>query len=111
MPADFLLTTFSPSMFGEKATVHIRLVDTDEAKSLVGPNTVAVASRVSHEQLVKRQLDAATTRTQRFVTMMPGQSGVAIHYRGPAVPDDGTLPAGGAVNFYHIEVEDYQEPG
>lgn len=45
---DYVLTTFSPAMFGEGATAHIRIVTAEHARELVGETTKIVATRISH---------------------------------------------------------------
>jgi len=45
MKAIYLLTAFSPAMFGEKASCHIRMIPHEEAQSLVGSNSRVVATR------------------------------------------------------------------
>ena len=107
--ADYILTTFSPAMFGEQATAHIRIVPKDEADRLVGPSTRIVATRVSHERLAKRQFPPAADETARYAMLKPGIAAIHLHYRGPQVADDGHLPTGGMVTFYVIDTEEYQD--
>jgi hypothetical protein len=108
MPADYVLTTFTPAMFGEGATAHIRIVPREEALKLVDQHTRVAATRVSHERLAKAQFPGVAEETARFAMLKPGVTAIHILYRGPQVPDDGTLPVGGTVMFYLIEVEEYQ---
>lgn len=109
MKIDYILTTFSPAMFGEGATAHIRIVDPVEAQSLVGPATKVVATRVSHDRLAKSQFPGASEETARYAMLKTGTSALHLHYRGPQVGEEGKLPIGGMVTLYLIEVEDYQE--
>ena len=109
MPANYILTTFSPAMFGEKATIHIRAIPHDEAQRHVDPSTRVVATRVSHERLAKAQFPNSADELARYANFKPATSAVLLSYRGPPVPDDGSVPVGGSVMFYLIEVEQYQE--
>lgn len=106
---DYILTTFSPAMFGEKASAHIRIVSKEEAEKLVGPSTPVVATRVSHERLAKSQFPNASSDTARYAGLKPGTDAIHIHYRGPQVPDTGELPLDGMVTFYLIEADEYEE--
>lgn len=105
---DYVLTTFSPAMFGERARANIRIISKEEATDLVGPETRIVATRVSHDQLA-RQLFPAAGQSARYAMLKPGVQAVQVHYRGPQVPDSGELPTGGMVTFYLVEVDEYQE--
>jgi hypothetical protein len=109
MTANYILTTFSPAMFGEKATSHIRIIDAEEAQSLVDENTKVVATRVSHDRLARTQLQGAAEETARYAMLKPGVTAIHLHYRGPQVGDDGRLPMGGMVTYYLVEVTEYQE--
>lgn len=109
MTASYVLTTFSPAMFGEKATSHIRLIDREAANHLVNGTTRIVASRVAHERLARNQFPNASEETARYATLKPDTCAILVNYRGAPVPDDGSLPPGGQVLFYLIEVEEYQE--
>lgn len=106
---DYILTTFSPAMFGEKASAHIRIISKDEAGGLVGPSTRVVATRVSHERLAKNQFPHAASETARYAMLKPGTNAIHMHYRGPQVADTGELPVGGMVTFYLVETDDYQD--
>lgn len=106
---DYILTTFSPAMFGEGATAHIRLVADDEAQALVTPETRIVATRVSHEQLAKTCFPAASSETQRYAMLRPGVNAIHLHHRGPQVPDDGRMPVGAMVTYYLVETKAYQD--
>src|SRR5688500_16259297 len=110
MQADYVLTTFSPAMFGTGATAHIKIIESGEAQQVVGDQTKIVATRVSHERLARRQLPAVAAEVARYAILAPGTTSVHLHYRGPMIGDDGQLPVGGMVTFYLIEVEDYQQP-
>src|SRR5262245_59192442 len=110
MQADYVLTTFSPAMFGTGATAHIKVVEADEARHLVGEGTRIVATRVSHERLDRRQLPSAAAEVGRYATLNAGTTALHLHYRGPMIGEDGEMPVGGMVTFYLIEVEAYQEP-
>ena len=109
MPADYVLTTFSPAMFGEGATAHIKIVDAAQAQSLVDRNTKIVATRVSHDRLARTQLSGAADETARYAMLKGGITAIHLHYRGPQVGDDGRLPAGAMITYYLIEVDEYQE--
>jgi len=109
MTADYVLTTFSPAMFGEKATAHIKIVDAAKAQSHVDNRTKIVATRVNHDRLARTQLPGCDPETARYGMLKPGVTAVHLHYRGPQVGDDGIVPIGGMVTFYLIEVEDYHE--
>lgn len=108
MTIDYILTTFSPAMFGEGASAHIRVIAFDEASSLVTTDTRVVATRPSHERLAKNQFPSALGETARYAQLKPGVNAIHLHYRGPQVPDSGELPVGSMVTFYLIETEAYQ---
>lgn len=108
MKINFILTTFSPSMFGEGATCHIRAIAHDEASSLINDTTRIVATRTSHERLAKKQFPGASDEVARYATLSPSTNAIHIHYRGPPVPDSGELPLTGVVTFYLIEATEYQ---
>jgi len=110
MKIDYILTAFSPSMFGDRATAHIRRIDADEAVSLVSEKTKIMASRVSHERLARLTFQNAAGDTARYAILTLGKNAIHLHYRGPQVPESGEVPVGGTVNFYLIEVSEYQEP-
>jgi hypothetical protein len=105
---DYVLTTFSPAMFGEGATAYIRIVTPEEASERVGEATKIVATRISHEKLAQNAFPGAQ-ETARYAMLKPGTSAIHIHYRGPQVPESGAMPAGGMITFYLIEVDVYQE--
>lgn len=109
MSANYVLTTFSPAMFGEHATMHIRIISKEEAESYITDRTKIVATRVSHDRLARNQLPGADEETARYATLKPGVTAIHLHYRGPQIGDDGRLPMGGMCTFYLIEVEEYQE--
>lgn len=111
MNAHYVLTTFSPAMFGEGATAHIKIIDHAKAQSMVDQHTKIVATRVSHDRLARTQLTGAAEETARYAMLKGGICAIHLHYRGPQVGDDGRLPAGGMVTYYLIEVDEYQEPG
>ncbi|MEN2786264.1 hypothetical protein ACFOKI_07680 [Sphingomonas qilianensis] len=73
------------------------------------PVTRIVSSRVSHERLAKNPFPGAADDLQRYAQLAPGKSAILISYRGPPVPDSGDIPSTGAVTFYLIEVEEYQD--
>lgn len=109
MKADYVLTTFSPAMFGEGATAHIRIITTEEARKLVGPSTRVVATRPSHERLARNQFEPMAEETVRYAQLRPGTSAVHLHYRGPQVPDSGDMPLGSMITYTLIETEAYQK--
>ena len=109
MPADYVLTTFTPAMFGEGATAHIKIVDAAEAQSMITKDTKVVATRVSHDRLARTQLPGAAEETARYAMLKAGITALHLHYRGPQVGDDGRLPAGAMITYYLIEVDEYQE--
>ena len=106
---DYILTTFSPAMFGQGATVHIRPTTLDEARKLVDEGTRISATRVSHDRLARLQFPNAHEETARYAVLKPGTRAIHLHYRGPQVPDSGEVPIGASINFYLIEAEEYQE--
>lgn len=108
MNINYILTTFSPAMFGEKATTHIRIISPEEATSLVDGSTRIVATRTSHERLARSQFPAASEDTARYAMLKPDTCAIHLHYRGPQVPDDGSMPMGGMVTFYLIETTEYE---
>ena len=107
-PVDYILTTFSPTMFGSAASVYIREVEADVAKKAMNGETPVVANRDSHRNMAANLF--GNRPNVRYADMQPGKSAIIIHYRGPAVPDDGTIPDEGSVSFYHIESEEYLDP-
>lgn len=110
MKINYILTAFSPAMFGEAATAHIKLIPLEEARQLVSSETRIMATRVSHERLARNQFPAANEDLARYANLKPGTNAIHLHYRGPMIADDGTLPVGGVVSAYLIEVEDYVAP-
>lgn len=109
MTADYILTTFSPALFGERATVHIRTIALEDARRLVDENTKVVSTRVSHEKLAKTSFPNAGSDVQRYAQLPPGKSALLVSYRGPPVPDTGVVPAGGSITIFLIESDEYQE--
>jgi hypothetical protein len=109
MKINYVLTTFSPAMFGTGATVHIRPIDLAEAQSLVDEDTKISATRVSHDRLARLNFPGAAEETTRYAQLKPGANAVHIHYRGPQVPDSGEIPVGGMVTFYLIEADEYED--
>lgn len=105
---DYVLTTYSPTMFGESASIHQKTITVDEAKAIMGENTQIVATRPSHENLAKRMF--GDLRTTRYADMSPEKTAVFIHYRGAPIDDDGIPPEGSTVTLYLIESETYLEP-
>ncbi len=105
----YVLTTFSPAMFGERASAHVRMISHEEAKSLVSSGTRVVATRPSHERLARNQFPGVSEDTARYAVLKPGTNAIHLHYRGPQVPDSGELPLGGMTTFYLIETEEYAE--
>jgi hypothetical protein len=67
--ADYILTTFSPAMFGEKASAHFKLISREDAAKMVGPNTEVIATRVSHDRLARKQLPGAREETGRYARL------------------------------------------
>jgi len=108
MSATYILTTFSPTMFGEKASIYMRQVSKDEAKSKISDETRIIATRESHENMARNLF--GDRDTARYADMGPDKSAILIHYRGPPVGDDGHTPKGGTLTFYLIETEPYEEP-
>ena len=106
--ADYILTTFSPTMFGGRASIHLETLDTDDAKNFVGEDTAIVATRPSHENMAKN-LFGVDQPVTRFADCRPGRTALVIHYRGSQVPDDGTIPADGVVTIFLVDVEDFIE--
>jgi hypothetical protein len=106
---DYILTTFSPAMFGQGATVHIRPITIEDARKLVDEDTKISATRVSHDRLARIHFPGANEEIARYAQLKPGTSAIHMHYRGPQVPDSGEVPVGGMVTFYLVEAEAYQE--
>lgn len=109
MRISYVLTTFSPAMFGEKATAHFRIIDHAEASSLVTETTKIAATRVGHERLARSQFPGASAETARYAMLKPDTNAIFMHYRGPQVSDDGVMPIGGMVTFYSVETSEYQD--
>lgn len=108
MKANFVLTTFSPAMFGEKASIYLKVIGEDEAQALIHKHTQIIATRITHERLA-RGLFPNAGQTARYANLTPGTVSIHIHYRGPMIPDSGEIPFGGMVTYFLIEVEEYQE--
>lgn len=108
MNINYVLTAFSPAMFGHKATVHISIITLDEAKDMVTNMTRLMATRVTHEQL-GRKLFPQIRETTRYADLSPGITALHLHYRGPPIGPDGSMPEGAVVTPYLIEVEEFQE--
>lgn len=109
MKINYVLTTFSPAMFGEGATAHIQAISSAKARELVDEHTKVVATRAGHERLAKSQLPGCSEETGRYAQLRPGTSALHLHYRGPHIGDDGELPFGGVVTFYLIEAVELHE--
>jgi hypothetical protein len=103
----YVLTTFSPTMFGDRASVHLQTVPQDVATTLVNDQTQIVATRPSHENLARDVF--GDLRTTRYADMVPEKSAILIHYRGAPISDNGQVPDGGTVTYYLIESEEYLE--
>lgn len=99
---DFILTTFSPAMFGDHASIDIKKIPLRDAMDLVDASTKIVATRVSHEALARNTFPAAG-EVARFVTVQPGQRALVLNYRGPPIPDSGETPPDGQVVVYLVE--------
>lgn len=106
---DYVLTTFSPAMFGEGATVHIRPISLEEARKLTDEHTKISATRVSHERLARKQFPDVSDETARYAQLRAGTNAIHLHYRGPQVPDSGEMPVGSMVTLYLVETEEYAE--
>lgn len=109
MKADYVLTTFSPAMFGEKATTHVRAISKEVADKMVTPHTKLVATRPTHDRLARNQFSALDEQTARYAQLRPGTVAIHLQYRGPNIDDDGVIPFGGMVTFTLIETEEYHE--
>lgn len=109
LTARYILTNMSPSMFGTGATIHIKLISAEEARSYVDETTQIVATRITHERLARNQLPGCHPETSRFASFKPGTVALNLHYRGAPIGDDGEMPLNGVVSFYLIETEEYQE--
>lgn len=109
MKISYVLTTFSPAMFGDGATVHIRAISLDEARSYTDDRTKIAATRISHERLARETFPGVASEVRRYAELKPGGSAILLHYRGPQVNEDGKIPVGGIITCYLIEIEEYQE--
>lgn len=109
MKINYILTTFSPAMFGDAASVHIKLIGEEEARRLVTEDTKIVATRGTHERLARIQFPHASQEFSRYASLRDGVNAIIIHYRGPPLSDSGDLPPSAVVSFYLVEVETYQE--
>ena len=106
-PVHYILTTTSMTMFGERATAHIKIVSEREALERIGSETQIVATRESHENMAKGLF--GDRRVVRQADMGPEKSAICLIYRGPPVPDSGVVPKGATMVYYLIEVEEYYE--
>lgn len=109
MKINFILTAFSPAMFGEKATVHVRAISLDQAREYVDGSTKIMATRVTHDRLAKVLFPKADPDATRYANLRPGTAAIHLLYRGPPIPDSGEVPLTGSVTPYLIEVEEYQD--
>lgn len=107
LPVTFVLTAFSITMFGSKASIHMEEVSLETAKCLLGPATQIVATRPSHENMAKQLF--GDMRVTRFADMTEGTTALVLHYRGAPIDDTGTVPEGGVVTVYLVEADSYQE--
>lgn len=107
LPVDYVLTTYSVTMFGPKASIHQQEVTIETAKCLLGVGTQIVATRASHENMAKHLF--GDLKTTRFADMAPDKSAIVIHYRGAPIDDTGVVPDGSTVTLYLVESEEYQE--
>ena len=108
LPVEYILTTFSVSMFGPKASIHLQELTLEAAKCLLGMNTKIVATRNTHEALAKRTFGEAI-EVVRFADMTPDHSAIVMHYRGAALKDDEAVPEGSTITYYLVESEDFIE--
>jgi hypothetical protein len=109
MNIDYILTAFSPAMFGNAATAHIQMLTLEEAKERVDANTLIQATRSTHEMLARNVFPQITRPATRYADLTPGRAVLHLHYRGPPIGTDGVVPAGSVVTPYLIEVEEFQE--
>ncbi len=106
--ATYILTTTSFTMFGERATAHIKQVTKTEAEACVTPETTIIASRESHENMARNLF--GYLGVERYADLSAdGAVAVVIIYRGPPVPDTGDIPAGANITYYLVEVEEYYD--
>lgn len=110
MKINYILTAFSPAMFGEAASAHIKLISIEEARQLISDETRIMATRTTHERLARNQFPSAHDEVTRYANLKPGVNAIHLHYRGPLIPDDGSIPMGGQVSAYLIEVDEYVAP-
>ena len=109
MAIDYVLTSFSPAMFGEGATANIKIVEAAEAHPLVDRNTKIVATRVSHDRLARNQLTCVVEKTARYATLKGGVTAAQVLYRGQQVGEDGRMPTGGMATYYLVEVDEHRK--
>lgn len=109
MNINYILTAFSPAMFGQKATTHISIISLEEARAMVDGHTRLMATRVTHERLGRHLFPNISPEPTRYADLRPGVNALHLHYRGPPLPDNGELPQGAVVTPYLIEVEAFQE--
>lgn len=107
MKFDYILTTFSPTMFGGDASIYMKTITKEEAKERISDSTQIVATRDSHSNMARHLF--GDRRSIRNADLSPGKCAVLIHYRGPPVKDDGHTPKGAVITYYLIEVEEYEE--
>ncbi|BBI21790.1 hypothetical protein EKJ_26370 [Qipengyuania flava] len=105
---DFVLTAFSPLMFGEGVTAHWKALSLDAARALIDEETKILSRRVCHEQLARAQFPELEKTVSR-VELQPGSAALHLLYSGPPLGTDGRIPEGGFVRTYLLEVEEYQE--
>lgn len=108
MKINFILTSFSPGMVGEKGTMHIRAIQMHEAQALVDEDTKILATRIPHERLARGLFPKVSSELARFVSLREGVNALFLQYKGPQLGEDGKIPFGAVVTPYLIEVEEYQ---
>jgi hypothetical protein len=107
MKANYILTTFSPTMFGNAISLYMKTITEDEAKSHVDDSTQIVASRESHSNMAARLF--GQRNSIRHADLGPDRSAILIHYRGKPVCDSGIIPPDAVITYYLLETEEYTE--
>ncbi len=107
---DFVLTTAAWSMFShpEGLTVHIKPISVGFARKLATDDLVAVVRNPEMGAMVETVLGIEPDR-RRSVTLRPGDTAIALGYRGAPIGVDGAVPPDGMVQAFLLECEAYQD--
>lgn len=109
MQIDLILPYFTPSMCGECASVFIKEIPVEVARSLVSGRTQILARDLYHLKSARHLFPHANEMTIRFAELRPGMTSIFLKYSGPSMREGEPVPASATFKTYLIEVEAYQE--